>query len=116
MSVGSVILKTVRLVAFSSIEFSAPAFAQAKEITDVLGRKVEVTDNVQRIVLGESRLSHLVALLDRDNPFQRIVGWQNDLRKLDPHTFEAFTKKFPAVADIPLLGQASEVSVNVESI
>lgn len=116
MSVASLFLKTARMVVFSSAVFALPALAQAKEITDVLGRKVDVKDNVERIVLGESRLSHLLALLDRDNPFQRIVGWQNDLRKLDPHTFEAFTKKFPEVANIPLIGQASEVSVNVESI
>ncbi len=93
-----------------------PAISQAKEIVDVLGRKVEVKDHVERIVLGEGRLSYAVAILDKENPFERIVGWQNDLRKLDPHTFEAFKEKFPKVADIPLIGQASEVSVNVETI
>lgn len=109
-------IKTAHVVAFASIALAIPTLVEAKQITDVLGRKVEVKDRVERIVLGESRLTHLLALLDRDNPFQRIVGWQNDLRKLDPHTFEAFTKKFPEVANIPLIGQASEVSVNVESI
>lgn len=108
--------KAARAVALASLALAVPTLVEAKEITDVLGRKVEVKDHVERIVLGESRLTHLLALLDRDNPFQRIVGWQNDLRKLDPHTFEAFTKKFPEVANIPLIGQASEVSVNVESI
>ncbi len=116
MSILSHFSRAARIAALCSFAFAVPTLAKAKEIVDVLGRKVEVKENVERIVLGESRLSHLLALLDRDNPFQRIVGWQNDLRKLDPHTFEAFTKKFPAVADIPLIGQASEVSVNVESI
>ncbi|MGV6871844.1 ABC transporter substrate-binding protein [Pseudochelatococcus sp. B33] len=90
--------------------------AQAKELTDVLGRTVDVPETVERIVLGEGRLSHAVALLDRENPFERVVGWQNDLRKLDPHTFEAYAQQFPQVNDIALIGEASEISVNVETI
>ncbi|EPO6706495.1 ABC transporter substrate-binding protein [Pseudomonas aeruginosa] len=90
--------------------------AQAVEITDVLGRKVEVSGNAQRIVLGEGRLFFALALLDRDDPFQRVVGWQNDVRLLDPHTFDAYAARFPRVKDIPLIGQASEQSVSAEQI
>lgn len=90
--------------------------AAAKEVTDVLGRKVEVSDHVQRVVLGEGRLISAFALLDRQQPFQRIVGWQADLQKLDPNTYNAYVQKFPQVKDIALIGQASEQSVSVEKI
>lgn len=92
------------------------ATASAKEVVDVLGRHVNVPDHVQRVVLGEGRLVSVFALLDRDNPFQRIVGWQADLKKLDPNTYNAYAAKFPQVKDIPLIGQASEQSVSAEAI
>ncbi|WP_397449149.1 ABC transporter substrate-binding protein [Pseudomonas sp. NA-150] len=90
--------------------------AQAREVTDVLGRQVKVPDHVERIVLGEGRLIAAVALLDKQNPFARVVGWQNDMRQLDPNTYAAYKAKFPAVDNLPLIGQASEQSVSVEKI
>ena len=90
--------------------------AWAKDVTDVLGRVVDVPEHVQRVVLGEGRLISTLAILDRDQPFKRVVGWQNDLRKLDPNTYAAYVAKFPEVKDIPLIGQASEQSVSAEEI
>lgn len=90
--------------------------AHAVEVTDVLGRKVEVPGEPKRVVLGEGRLFFALALLDREAPFQRVVGWQNDMRLLDPHTYEVYARQYPAIADIPLIGQASEQSVSVEQI
>lgn len=90
--------------------------ASAVEVTDVLGRKVQMDHAPQRIVLGEGRLFFALALLDRDNPFQRVVGWQNDMRLLDPHTYEVYAKLYPQVAQLPLIGQASEQSVSAEQI
>ena len=109
-------VNTARSLAVAGFFILSPLVSHAAEVTDVLGRKVQVPDHVERIVLGEGRLSYALALLDQDNPFKRIVGWQNDLRKLDPHTFDAYKAAFPEVADIALIGQASEVSVNVETI
>ncbi|MFJ2985859.1 MULTISPECIES: ABC transporter substrate-binding protein [unclassified Pseudomonas] len=90
--------------------------ASAVQVTDVLGRKVELDHAPQRIVLGEGRLFFALALLDRDNPFQRVVGWQNDIRLLDPHTYQAYVQKYPQIANLPLIGQASEQSVSAEQI
>jgi iron complex transport system substrate-binding protein len=90
--------------------------AGAVEVTDVLGRKVEMDHAPQRIVLGEGRLFFALALLDRDNPFQRVVGWQNDMRLLDPHTYSVYAKRYPQVSQLPLIGQASEQSVSAEQI
>ncbi|MEE1922954.1 ABC transporter substrate-binding protein [Pseudomonas sp. 148P] len=90
--------------------------AHAIEVTDVLGRKVQMDHAPQRIVLGEGRLFFALALLDRDNPFQRVVGWQNDMRLLDPHTYEVYAQKYPEITRLPLIGQASEQSVSAEQI
>lgn len=90
--------------------------AHALQVTDVLGRTVELDHAPQRIVLGEGRLFFALALLDRDNPFQRVVGWQNDMRLLDPHTYEVYAQHYPQIAKLPLIGQASEQSVSAEQI
>ena len=103
-------------VVFAALALGHAESAAAQQVTDVLGRKVEVSDHVQRVVLGEGRLVSAFALLDKDAPFQRIVGWQNDLRLLDQHTYNAYVAKFPTVKDIPLIGQASEQSVSAEEI
>lgn len=103
-------------VLFAALVLGHAETAAAHEVTDVLGRKVEVKDDVKRVVLGEGRLISAFALLDKDAPFQRIVGWQNDLKLLDPHTYNAYVAKFPSVKDIPLIGQASEQSVSAEEI
>lgn len=116
MTIASALFRALRVLAVISIGLVLPAISHAAEVTDILGRKVNVPDHVSRIVLGEGRLSYALALLDRDNPFQRIVGWQNDLRKLDPHSFETYKKKFPDVANIAVIGETSEVSVSVETI
>jgi iron complex transport system substrate-binding protein len=90
--------------------------AHAREVVDIAGRHVDVPDKVNRIVLGEGRLVYALALLDRADPFQRVVGWQNDFRLMDPHTFASFAAKYPQVEKIPLIGQSSEQSVSAERI
>lgn len=107
-------LATLALLCLGWLGLAVPA--EALTVTDVLGRKVEVSGNAQRVVLGEGRLFFALALLDRDNPFQRVVGWQNDVRLLDPHTFDVYAQRFPQVKQIPLIGQASEQSVSAEQI
>ncbi len=49
-------------------------------VTDIVGRSVTVNAPVSRMLLGEARLLYLVSVLEKENPFQRIVGWPNDLR------------------------------------
>jgi len=101
-------------IACCCLGLSAPA--GAAQVTDVLGRTVSVDHPPQRIVLGEGRLFFALALLDRDNPFQRVVGWQNDMRLLDPHTYAVYAKQYPQISQLPLIGQASEQSVSAEQI
>lgn len=109
------ILKAAGLAAVLSVCIGAGT-SHAAEVTDVLGRKVTVPDHVQNVVLGEGRLFYALAVLDRDAPFSRIAGWQNDLRKLDPKTFDGYVAQYPEVANIPLIGEASEESVSAEKI
>lgn len=90
--------------------------AQAVTVTDIAGRTVTVPDDVQRVVLGEGRLFFAVSLLEGQKPFDRIVGWQGDFRKLDPQTYATYQAKFPQIDKIPLIGNTSADSISPEKV
>ena len=89
---------------------------QAVTVTDIAGRTVTVPDDVQRVVLGEGRLFFAVSLLEGQKPFDRIVGWQGDFRKLDPQTYATYQAKFPQIDNIPLIGNTSADSISPEKV
>lgn len=111
-SVARSVVKGIGLALLASASLSA----WSATVTDMAGRTVEVPDNVNRILLGEGRLFSAVALLEGDKPIDRIVGWQGDLRKLDPQTYAAYKAKFPAIDNIPLIGNTSADSVSSEKV
>ena len=72
---------------------AGPAKAQSQgiiEVTDVAGRTVRVKAPVERVILGEGRQMYVVGLLDKEDPFRRVVGWRDDLAKADPNTFRQY--------------------------
>ncbi|MGD9425651.1 ABC transporter substrate-binding protein [Pantoea sp. NSTU24] len=90
--------------------------AQAVTVTDVAGRTVTVPDDIQRVVLGEGRLFFALSLLEGQKPFDRIVGWQGDFRKLDPQTYATYRAKFPQIDNIPLIGTTSADTISPENV
>ncbi|WP_369310844.1 ABC transporter substrate-binding protein [Providencia rettgeri] len=111
-SVARSVVKGIGLALLASASLNA----WSATVTDIAGRTVEVPDNVNRILLGEGRLFSAVALLEGDKPIERIVGWQGDLRKLDPQTYAVYKAKFPAIDNIPLIGNTSADSVSAEKV
>jgi len=78
---------------------SAPrAEAEAFTLTDIAGRQVTLEERPERIILGEGRMMYSVALLVEGNPFEKIVGWKDDLILYDPDAFRKFEAAFPADA------------------
>lgn len=108
--------KGISLTLLASSVFTISASVLAATVTDIAGRTVEVPDNVNRILLGEGRLFSAIALLEGDKPLDRIVGWQGDLRKLDPQTYAVYKDKFPQIDKIPLIGNTSADSVSAEKV
>ena len=91
-----------------------PAVAAPTTVTDLLGRQVKVNLPVQRVILGEGRQLYLVAALDTQNPIERIVGWRKDLIQSDPDTYNAYLRKFPAIARIPTFGGFEDGTFDIE--
>jgi iron complex transport system substrate-binding protein len=93
---------------------AAPTGGPSGTVTDVVGRTVAVKRPVERILLGEARQLYLIAALEADDPFKRIVGWPDDLRTADFDAYERYRAKFPRLAEIPILGSPSSGQFSVE--
>lgn len=90
--------------------------ALAKTITDIDGNPVTIPDNPQRIVLGESRMLYTLAMLEPGDPFQRIIGWPQDLKKYDSQMWDIFARRFPQMLKIPVLGAGGTNDINPEQV
>ncbi|MEH6631082.1 MAG: ABC transporter substrate-binding protein [Halopseudomonas aestusnigri] len=95
---------------------SGTALADKVTITDIAGRTVEVEKNPGRIILGEGRMVYSIALLDRENPFKRVVGWKDDLIKYDPDAYRKYKARFPEVVDIQNLGSPYAAEYSLETV
>jgi iron complex transport system substrate-binding protein len=83
-------------------------------VTDVAGRTVKVRAPVERVILGEGRQIYVVAALDREAPFRRIVAWRDDLPKADPATYRLYAARDPGIAKLPVFGGMKEGSFDIE--
>lgn len=90
------------------------ATAETITVTDIAGREVQVKVPVERVILGEGRQIYLVAALDTEDPFRRVVGWRDDLLQADPDTYGLYLEKYPQMADIPTFGGFKDGSFDIE--
>lgn len=90
------------------------ALADKATIKDITGRTVELNVPVQHVILGEGRQVYFTAILDRDNPFKRVVGWRDDLPKADPESYAAYLAKYPSIAKLPTFGGMKDGTFDVE--
>jgi iron complex transport system substrate-binding protein len=95
----------------------APVLASAQgtvTVTDIVGRTVTVKAPVQKVILAEGRQTYIVASLDTDNPFKRVVGWGDDLRTADYDSYVKYQEQFPDLTQIPVFGSPQAGSFSVE--
>ncbi|ONG48485.1 ABC transporter substrate-binding protein [Pseudoroseomonas deserti] len=98
---------------------SARALAAAQspvEVTDITGRRVRVAAPVQRMILGEGRQTYVMAALERENPFARVVGWRDDLRKADFDGYSLYEARFPQIARLPAFGGWKDGAFDIEQV
>lgn len=100
--------------AFAALSMTLAAQAEKITVTDITGREIEVNVPVQRVILGEGRQAYLVATLDTDDPFKRIVGWRDDFKSADPDNYAVYLEKFPKMADLPTFGGFKDGTFDVE--
>lgn len=101
------------LLALSS---SALATTYPVTITDSDGKQITLQQEPQRVVLQDGRDILTLALVDRDDPFHRLVAWNNLLKKSDAPTWELMEKKWPDAKKIIDMGFSDKGEVNLESV
>ena len=77
---------------------------------------MQVKAPVERMFLGEGRLLYLTAMLDRDDPVRRIVGWPDDLKTADLDTYEAYRATFPQIDEVPEVGVLAQGAFSAERV
>lgn len=104
------------LLGASALSLLAASLVQADPITltDIAGREVTVDAPVGRVILGEGRQIFFAAVLDGDNPFERVVGWRDDFRQASPESYEIYADRFPQLTDIPTFGGFKDGSFDIE--
>jgi iron complex transport system substrate-binding protein len=91
-----------------------PALADKITVKDVTGRNVQVEAPVQHMILGEGRQIYFLAALDKDAPFEHVVGWRDDLPKADPESYSAYLAKYPDIAKLPTFGGMKDGTFDIE--
>ena len=105
------------LGAFAALTMLVAGTAQAADsvtISDVTGREVTVEVPVEHVILGEGRLVYGLATLDSEDPFKRVVGWRDDLKKADPQGYGLYAAKYPHIDGIPTFGGIKDGTFNIE--
>ncbi|MEM9048654.1 MAG: ABC transporter substrate-binding protein [Pseudomonadota bacterium] len=84
------------LAASVTLVTTAPrAEAEALTLTDIAGRQVTLDAMPEKIILGEGRMMYSIAAITDGNPFEKVVGWKDDLILYDPDAFRKFEAAFP---------------------
>lgn len=116
-SIRTIIATVVALVltlTACSPQKSADSTTGTQTLTDALGRTVEIPKNPDRILLGGQRELYTTAILNPDNPLDKIVAWPNDLLENDPDTYHAYAEKFPKLKEIQTTGEIWDNSFSLE--
>ncbi|WP_407704537.1 ABC transporter substrate-binding protein [Winslowiella arboricola] len=106
----------VSLASLLALSSSVLASTYPLTLTDSDGKQVTLKQEPKRLVVQDGRDILSLALLDRDNPFQRVVAWNNLLKKSDGATWEMMDKKWPQAKKIIDMGFSDKGEVNLESV
>ena len=111
--------RRITLLAFAcACVFSAQAMATTYPLTltDTSGESVTIKQEPKRIVVQDGRDILTLALLDRADPFTRLVAWNNLLKKSDGETWKILQSKWPEAKNIIDMGFSDKGEINLESV
>lgn len=86
------------------------------QITDMDNQKITLSKEPQHVILQDGRDVLSLALLDREDPFRRVVAWNNLPKKQDTQTWDLLKKTWPEATKIIDMGFSDRGEVNLESV
>lgn len=107
-----------RLFALALLALAASACASTYplSVVDLAGRTVVLPRAPQRIFLQNGNDLMALALLDREDPFARLAGWNNQLGASDPSVWRVVQRRWPGAAGVPLLNFDDTGHVDLEAL
>ncbi len=96
--------------------FSTFATTYPLTVTDLAGQKVTIDKAPQRVILQDGRDFLALAVLDKANPFQHVVAWNNLLKKTDSGTWDMLKSKWPESAKILDMGFSDKGQIDLETV
>ncbi|MFY9996593.1 MAG: ABC transporter substrate-binding protein [Leclercia sp.] len=98
----------------------SPFIAQAQgwpvTVKDLDNRTVTIEHEPQRIILQDGRDIFALALLARDNPFAKVVAWNNLPKKQDTETWNVLKRKWPEAETILDMKFSDQGNVDLETV
>lgn len=111
MKIKGLLLAGAALTSFSTLATTYPL-----HITDLDNQPVTIKHEPQHVILQDGRDIFALALLDRENPFRRVVAWNNLPKKQDVQSWQMLNKAWPQAAKILDMGFNDHGEVNLESV
>ncbi|MHA3904194.1 ABC transporter substrate-binding protein [Castellaniella sp. WN] len=106
-------LNSLRALLLGLACLAGAATAAPIQVTDVLGRRVTLPGPAHRVVLAQARHFQVLSLLAPD-PAALLAGWSDELRTSFAPDYQAALKRFPALAQVPVVGRHTPDSFSVE--
>ncbi|WP_017347182.1 ABC transporter substrate-binding protein [Pantoea sp. A4] len=110
------LLTSLALALTAALPALASATTYPLTVTDIDQHQVTIEHEPQRIILQDGRDILSLALLDRDDPFKRVVAWNNLPKKQDSETWDLLRKKWPEAEKILDMGFSDQGEVNLETV
>ncbi|MEO3474318.1 ABC transporter substrate-binding protein [Roseomonas sp. CAU 1739] len=88
--------------------------ADAIATTDLAGRTVTLRAPARKVILGEGRLMYGFSTLVPRAPFERVVGWADDMIMFDPGTWRKYRAAVPQAEALPRFSNAVNADFSVE--
>lgn len=110
-------MKTHLLLAMGLLtSAAASATTYPLTVTDMDGHTQTINQEPQHVILQDGRDILTLALLDRADPFRRVVAWNNLPKKQDTQTWDMLKGRWPEATKIVDMGFSDQGQVNLESV
>lgn len=109
-------LRVLAVAGLMASSFTAFATTYPLSVTDISGQKITLDHEPERVIVQDGRDILALAMLDKSDPFKRVVAWNNLLKTTDSGTWDMLKGKWPASASILDMGFSDKGQVDLETV
>ena len=111
---------TIKKALLGAALLLSPLLAMAQNwpvtVNDIDNRTVTIPQEPKRIILQDGRDILTLAMLERDDPFAKVVAWNNLPKKQDTETWNVLKRKWPEAEKILDMKFSDQGNVDLETV